>query len=570
MAAAEHKGVASFDTRSDVREADLSPDVRSLIANVHAQIHDILTRYEVTSIEALMAKLGTVGRGAKLGARHDVAQLQALTDRLHTLWKEHDMLAEAYAFRTEAKELARKAVHDVAVDRTDGPREIIDFASQVPPFDLRLLTPALEVYLLYENVSQYVEVFERIAQSVDVAAVEDSSTLLNKERLAEKLFRLLGRHGKSDDARELLKKFFPEMRPHRFVQYAVGVAESGDAEEAANIFSEAVSMVNTFAVFAERDYARLGVCAGTAGIDGTLAFDKALQRIRELLREGRDAANSSDDLAVAYGKLGDEAGILRIDAMGEGVQTGSGWDALAAYYAAQGDLAAAERCAEKAGEMQADGRLAIAKAMIDARDQARFAPMAKNWDFAMSLLAGKHALQLDADAFAWVRDQLPYRESWIDKKWIEMLCSEGRYREVCDAVEQSGGFRHTYYYAVARYACGEKDDAIRTMGKDFRNHGEWLQFAETVREAGDDPAPYVLRATRARADSISDGDWAKALLTYDFIHEARTFADTVTQTQRDTEEVGLLWAHIGQWYAERALARAKAAAPVLKKIEAPV
>lgn len=98
-----------------------------------------------------------------------------------------------------------------------------------------------------------------------------------------------------------------------------------------------------------------------------------------------------------------------------------------------------------------------------------------------------------------------------------------------------------------------------------------MAFAAAVRDMGDDPKIYVTNANEASIHVTNMEDWIDVLLRYDFVDEARRLAVNIVEGGSDNEyTVGILWAHIGQWYADHALAKEKSSETVLKRVEAPV
>lgn len=451
----------SIDTRrnsrrpevSEVRHADLSVEVRPLIANVHAQIHDVLARYGVGSIAELQVKLNLAGQAARRDARSDVSRLIQLTERLHMLWDEHAQIAAAYADRADATELAGRAMHDIAVYTIT----ILDYAYDGAPYDLPMLTSLLELALFRGQEYVATHLLDQIKMSVEKTVKNNPADLNNELQLAPKVFRLLGQFAQEGEMHLLLTTFEEESQPYMLAAYAAGLAGAGDAAGAAEYMREADARIDDAWDHAANACAHVGFSAAQVGI--ILPETAGLVRA-ERIADVRKRLNMTA-VVLLYGILGDEESVRRLGEKWPKAEVAGGWDKLAVYYAEHGDLAAAERCIKKSPRYSDVGRRALQHAIINTRDATRLA----------DVLAGEYDLviddeALDADALAWLctnTAEFSFSESFR-AAYSEALYREGRYDELCKEGERDPD---TAYYASALYRIGKKRSGIWRVCIDY-------------------------------------------------------------------------------------------------------
>lgn len=331
-AAQSREGAPSVpDVVFDVREADLSDDVRPFAVNIHEQIRDILARHAVGSIAAFQEKLLGVERRQRLAAAKDVVQLIALTDKLKFVFDQAKPLEGAFEDRHRLT-----AIVDTVRAAVDDEETLLQAGDELQ------LRPSLIVANLY--------LVRDTARDVEALCSTPGFDSLRMEKLAP-CVRALGAFHQEEDA-ELLCDTGGATDDNRMWLRAVYAAALPNefADEREDILAQMRAGV-------PRDSEDvLGHLARLAGIELDAGLDAAatLARIATLRKDAaRDVRYEGGTVARLYARLGDEETVRRevrhlaVDCDNERDVV---WGDLGAYYARKGDIANVERLYTKIHE----------------------------------------------------------------------------------------------------------------------------------------------------------------------------------------------------------------------------
>lgn len=551
-------GASTPDVVLDVRDLDLTPEVRGLIANVHAQMMSVLAAYDVQTIAEFNEKMAAGTKKEMLAANGDVRRLTRFAEKMRMLWNKHREFGTAFTEQRESLQLAEEAIDGIAVDGMT----IADFAREDVPRNLDIYSPVLELYLQRGGIRALDSVLRHIRGSFDRATTAYAETLPEDDgERAQKVFYLLGKFNEPGEARRLSVVLPRHFHPTVMAEFARGVA-THDAEAAVGLFADAEGKILASRHDVIRTYVRLAKSRELAGLDPSNILLKA-----EAVLIGSPHNEYGDLLVEAYGARGDQASLERLEASLPPNDVGvaySGWDHLAAYYVEHDDVKAAASSIQKANRTTAY-RHALAKRAVATRDAAMLADALANTDDAAVITNNE---ELDAAAFAWARKHLPGRikresKQIVGLRYAQALIQEKKYHEVIDFYDRGFDYNRVPWM-VARYRLGYKDEA-RMM---YRTSAPWvhekLEFAACVRDEGDDAAPYIANAL-ALGGVVTSREKVLSLVENGFINEARTFAKTIQE--EGEEERAEAWCLIGEWYAQQALKKEMAAQEMLKKLE---
>lgn len=306
---------------SEVRQADLSPEVRGMIANVHAQIKEVTERYNVPSIQALKEKLESGNRRDLLAARGDLALLGRLAERMREIYRAHKEIEGAIGDRLQLTDVANKA------------RAVLH--SETIGDDLR---PRLVMQILEADLATYgksPDMMARLGSRLEFAEAEPE--------YAYQLFRSLGRQARIEDAEALwsgaVKGYDQQMK----AAYATGLA---DINERDALLRESRDAIDPTTQTALGDLAAIADIERDAGLD----VRETLTKISECRREVGTSAVEYDmkSLANLYAKLGLEGEMVSVIDLS--VDISDVLEVLGIAYVQQGKIEDAKRVLEEIRE----------------------------------------------------------------------------------------------------------------------------------------------------------------------------------------------------------------------------
>lgn len=578
-------GASTPDVVLDVRDADLTPEVRALIANVHAQIKAVTDRYGVKNIAELQQRLTAGTRTEKLAAKNDVVLLAKLTQRLQTLVQEHAVFGEAFVVQGEAEWLAHEALYGIATERVGEREELMtigDIVATAAPFDLEMLRMVLEAHLLNGDETAAKELINKMQTSIEWAMDEvDDTLIVNEREVGQKAFALLGRYQREDDAQTLLGTLKREFRPYMRAAYAAGLAGAGEAEKAQEMIEDARWMVNTLWKNAVDALAHVGFSAAKAGLDGSRAFAEAERLIAaaEIVAGGNeDHLLSSDVLAEIYGELGDEERLTAAVGLADkwGIDTGSAWRNLAITRAKEHDFEAAQHIIrDTIPRNESKHRLvyAVMLELINARNFSELVAWQEAYQLSVADLVGsaknfeQHRPMSIEDA-EWLFERVVSDDDIeaISEVLTQRLWERGDLEKLQDMLE----LMPDAYKPATLYRLGRKTEAKELF---FTQRGpstyvNALLLAQAVHEAGDNAAGYIADVFIRQPDRYPDVSTVRDLVQHGLVDYARTWLrKKMEDDDAEAEDPNAAWQEIGEWYAREALKKATAAHEVLQKLD---
>lgn len=270
----------------EIRDADLPAEVRPLIEGVHGQIHGILARYGVVSIEALMEKLHADSGGAQvarrnmLAAQKDIAHLTTLTEKLKFLLDQPKTVDAALADRARLVEVTEKARFVL---------KLREFSNKVRPIGVMRI---MEADLAVKGESR--DMMERLLRTVEFAEAETEHQY--------RFFRVLGRHGRFDDAEALWTRTAKGFNQRLKAAYATGLTDADVRDE---LLAEACSGIDADESTALGDLAEIARIAHDAGCDIRETLAK-IEEYRLAASASGMVYDSMDNLTLLYADLGME------------------------------------------------------------------------------------------------------------------------------------------------------------------------------------------------------------------------------------------------------------------------
>ncbi len=570
------------DVRLGVRDADLPPKVRELIANVHAQIKEVTDRYGVADIRALQTKLLAGSQKDRFAAKEDIVQLLRLTTHLRTLWENEGSLGEAFQARAASEALASEATDGSVFDAIT----ILKAASEKPPQQLKILTPVLETHLLNGQHEEVKRDVARIAATLLSVLQSGDDNLHNLPKLTADAFRVLGKFGERQFAEHMLSMVFQRVRANYWANYAAGLAEAGKVDEADEAFAEAEQRVPDTAMARVYAYAALARALHSVGRDAHFAVAAAEQALEDMRHEPTFIASFvpqlTNTLMSVCAEIGDSAAVRRMSS-DEGIL------AIVAD-CRRGDFSTIHFDATQTEPMR----------RLIAREVLPILIAARAWTHVTPILAWNALSPLDLVHQVADKVSLAEYEQFLQIHPVllqnsvarfchaKLLVREGMMEEAANIVDDLRNADDQRYlddmeYPALLYRLGREQEAMACVTEGMASTTSKVLLANAMRPdrtmiaqlfAGineDSLKTVQRRATLGstendRAFSSYMFDLVVLLLENDFIDEARECAKKIHATAESGHTFCNAWVRIGAWYANKALEKAKEASHVLQKV----
>lgn len=558
----------------DVRDADLLPEQRVAIENIHGQITAIAQRYGVTTLEELAEKLLAADQRERVAASRDVAVLTRLAERMRTLLEGTTTIKEALETRKESEALAREATDGIAFDDVT----ILRAASESPPAQLQILSPVLETYLTNGERADVERELARIG--VGFTEKEDVHRLPG---FTADPFRALGRFGKREYAENLLAGLHMRFRADYWASYAAGLAEAGRDGESDTAFNEVEQRIPRDAEDRVYAYVALARALYSVGRSPQYAIENAERALGPVTTGGQmrvwavqQKVNALLDVCIATGS----SAVARRVAGGdetEGILADcrrADFSALVLLYTYNKNVQ--RRIAEDALPYVIDAR---AWAHVDTLLHCGSRPEYIAGEVAKKVSLPEYEQFLQANIDLQRNDMARFHHA-------ELLAREGRREDaakIIDELDGTGGYLTYPAYPALLYRLGREDAAkdhaeqqqttlahillAQAMLPDNEKAQEALAWVGSLMP-GAPGRPYTSPSEGVPGEiAVAKHSVVLELISCNFVDEARKHARGIDATVGSGKLFADAWAKIGEWYANNALQKAKEAYTVLKKLE---